>query len=64
MNAKKKDFDCVEMKRKGAEKVQQAIRGMTLEQELAFWEEGTRKLIAEKEALLAQDRLPAAAAGE
>lgn len=41
---KTKTFDCVEMKRKGAEKVQQEIAGMTIEQELAYWQHGTDEL--------------------
>ena len=49
---KKKSFDCVEMKHKGAEKVQATIRGMTREQELAFWAEGTQKMREEKERFL------------
>jgi hypothetical protein len=45
MNKKAKKFDCVEMKRKGAEKVRRATRGMTREEELAFWERGTAELL-------------------
>lgn len=40
----KKDFDCVEMKRKGAERVLEQTRGMTLEQELEFWRTKTETL--------------------
>ena len=39
-----KKFDCVEMKRKGAEKVQKEIKGLTLEQELEYWERSTQEL--------------------
>ena len=52
---KKKEFDCVEMKHKGAEKVQAAIRGMTREQELAYWAEGTQKMREEREQLLRKE---------
>ncbi len=41
---KTKTFDCVEMKRQGAEKVQQELAGMTLEEETAFWQSGTEEL--------------------
>lgn len=34
---KKKAFDCVEMKRRGAEKVQEQTKGMSAAEELAFW---------------------------
>ncbi len=41
---KVKIFDCVEMKHRGAEKVREQTKGMTLEQELAFWRERSRIL--------------------
>ena len=41
---KTKTFDCVEMKRQGAEKVQQELAGMTREEEIAFWQRGTEEL--------------------
>jgi hypothetical protein len=41
---KVKTFDCVEMKHQGAEKVREQIKGMTLEQELAFWQKRSRLL--------------------
>ena len=47
---KTKKFDCVEMKRKGAEKVQQEIAGMTLDEELAYWQQGTKELRALQQA--------------
>jgi hypothetical protein len=34
---KTKPFDCVEMKRKAAEKIYQTIKTMTFEEELRFW---------------------------
>ena len=39
----KKKFDCVEMKRRGAEKVCQAIQGMTLDEEVAYWRKRTKE---------------------
>lgn len=51
MGARKKKFDCVEMKRQGAEKVQRATKGMTREEELAFWSRGTAELLLEQKAL-------------
>ena len=41
---KAKTFDCVEMKHQGAAKVREQTKGMTLEQELAFWRERSRIL--------------------
>jgi hypothetical protein len=40
----KKTFDCVEMKRKGAERVYEATKGMTVEQEVEFWRQRTAEL--------------------
>ena len=40
---KVKTFDCVEMKRRGAERVQQQIAGMTQQQEMDFWRERTEE---------------------
>lgn len=40
----KKTFDCVEMKRKGAEAVRKRLEGLTPEQELAYWRERTEAL--------------------
>lgn len=37
----KKSFDCVEMKRRGSRRVYEAIGGMTVEQEVAFWRQRT-----------------------
>jgi hypothetical protein len=39
-----KRFDCVEMKQKGAEKVQKQTSAMTKEEEVIFWREGTEDL--------------------
>jgi hypothetical protein len=41
---KAKMFDCIEMKHRGAEKVREQTKDMTLEQELAFWQERSRIL--------------------
>jgi len=34
---KNKSFDCVEMKRKGAEKIRKRVRGMDHEQLVKYW---------------------------
>ena len=39
----KKKFDCVEMKRKGAQKVYKATQGMTVNEEVAYWRQRTRE---------------------
>ena len=41
----KKSFDCVDMKRKGAEKVQAKLAGMSREQQLEYWRVRTEELL-------------------
>lgn len=41
---KKTKFDCVEMKRRGAEAVEKKTENMTREEEYKFWIEQTRTL--------------------
>ena len=48
----KNRFDCVVMKHKGAEKVLEKISGLTLTEELRFWQERASALRKQKEALL------------
>jgi hypothetical protein len=43
---KNKGFDCVEMKHKAAERVQARLARMTREEQLAYWDERTRDLLA------------------
>jgi hypothetical protein len=42
--AKTKAFDCVEMKRQGARAVQEMIKAMTPEEEIAFWHSRSQQL--------------------
>ena len=48
---KAKAFDCVEIKRKGAEKVRQESAGMSLNEELDCWRRGTEELRALQESM-------------
>ena len=48
----KNRFDCVVKKHKGAEKVLEKISGLTLTEELRFWQERASALRKQKEALL------------
>ena len=41
---KTKIFDCVEMKRQGAELVQKQLEGKSLAQKLEYWKKGTEEL--------------------
>jgi hypothetical protein len=41
---KTKTFDCVEMKRRGAEMIQERIKGKSIEQQLQYWQKGTKEL--------------------
>ena len=56
---KAKDSDCVEMKRKGAQKVYVAAKGLTIEEEVEYWrrrtEEARRWLAGESAAKYPQE---------
>ena len=41
---KNKSFDCVEMKRKGAEAVYQKVANLSIEQQLEYWRKGSTLL--------------------
>ena len=41
---KNKTFDCVEMKRKGAEAVYQKVASLSIEQQLEYWHKGSASL--------------------
>ncbi|HCC55482.1 MAG TPA: hypothetical protein DEQ20_11275 [Desulfobulbaceae bacterium] len=41
---KNKPFDCVEMKRKGAEAVYQKVATLSIEQQLEYWRNGSASL--------------------
>jgi hypothetical protein len=41
---KTKTFDCVEMKRRGAELVQKQLEGKSVAQKLEYWRKGTDEL--------------------
>jgi hypothetical protein len=47
-----KEFDCVEMKRKGARILQKKLAGLSLEEELKFWQERTKALKEEQKKLI------------
>jgi hypothetical protein len=41
---KNKSFDCVEMKRKGAEVIYQKVASLSIEQQLEYWRKGSDSL--------------------
>jgi hypothetical protein len=49
MKTRTKTFDCVEMKRRGAQRIYEATKDMTLEQEVAYWREQSRQFREEQE---------------
>lgn len=51
----KKDFDCVEMKRKGAEFVRAETAGMTREQQIAYWKRRSDEYRKTSNALASKD---------
>lgn len=45
-----KQFDAVEMKRKAQERIRAKLKGMTKEQELAYWAEQSKRLAESRDA--------------
>jgi len=41
---KRKTFDCVRMKRQGAERVMNQLEGKSLQEQLEYWQKGTEDL--------------------
>jgi hypothetical protein len=41
---KRKTFDCVQMKRRGAELVRKRLEGKSFDQQLEYWQKGTEQL--------------------
>lgn len=41
---KTKSFDCVRMKRRGAERVMKQLEGKSLQEQLEYWQKGTEDL--------------------
>jgi len=50
----KKTFDCVELQHSGGEKVQAKLAGMTLDEQVAYWERRGKDLRRRKAQLLAR----------
>ena len=49
MKTKAKTFDCVQMKRRGALRIYEATKDMTLEQEMEFWRHRSEAFRKEQE---------------
>ncbi len=41
MDMKRKAFDCVRMKRQGAEQVMKELEGNSLQEQFGYWQKGT-----------------------
>lgn len=52
-----KDFDCVEMKHKAAEKIQEKIAGFSTEDELKFWKKQTESLRKFQRNMIKKDKV-------
>jgi hypothetical protein len=53
MKTRPKAFDCVEMKRRGAQRIYERTKDMTAEQEIAYWRERSRQFREEQGQLVA-----------
>lgn len=47
-----KEFDCVEMKRKGSERLRKKLAGLSIAEELIFWKERNKALLQEQKRLI------------
>ena len=57
---KNKSFDCVEMKRKGAEAVYQKVASLSIEQQLEYWRKGSAFLRQQMQPTTNKNAPPAA----
>jgi len=48
---KTKTFDCIRMKRQGAERVMKHLKGKTVQEQLEYWRQGTEELRKHQQAL-------------
>ena len=48
---KTKTFDCIRMKRQGAEQVMKHLEGKTVQEQLEYWQKGTEELKKHQQAL-------------
>jgi len=48
---KTKTFDCIRMKRQGAEQVMKQLAGKTIQEQLEYWQKGTEELITLQQSL-------------
>ena len=51
MTTRTKTFDCVEMKRRGARKIYEQTKGMSVEEETAYWRERREEFRREQEVI-------------
>ena len=51
---KKKAFDCVEMKHRGGDRIYEALRHMTREEQKAYWAERDREALELQRRLIEQ----------
>ncbi len=55
---KTKTFDCIEMKRRGAARIHQRTKDLTLEQQIDYWRRRSRVFRNEQERLLTEGKTP------
>ncbi len=53
---KTKTFDCVEMKRRGAARIHQRTKDLTVEQKIDYWGQRSEEFRTEQERLVAEAR--------
>jgi hypothetical protein len=58
LEMKTKTFDCVRMKRQGAEQVMKELEGKSLQEQLEYWQKGTEDLKRRQQKLKQEGRRP------
>ncbi len=53
---KTKTFDCVEMKRRGAERIHERLKNMTLEQKIDYWRQRSQSFRTEQAGLVSEGK--------
>ena len=51
MSTKAKTFDCVEMKDQAASKIRERLKGMSVDEQIAYWKRRSEELRLEQEQL-------------
>ena len=55
---KTKTFDCVEMKRRGAARIHEQLKNLTIQQKIDYWHRRSQAFRSEQEQAASEERAP------